>query len=59
MLYDLSVGDTVRLKSGSPWMRIDRLLLPQALCAWFDENHQRKDRWCEVDALEKLKLDEY
>ena len=57
MLDDFKVGDTVQLKSGSPAMTIERLLPPEALCAWFDDQHQRKNKWCTIATLEKATVE--
>ncbi|MBV8362260.1 MAG: DUF2158 domain-containing protein [Deltaproteobacteria bacterium] len=53
---DLKIGDTVQLKSGSLSMTIERILPSEVLCAWFDDQLQRRIKWCKIRTLEKVDL---
>lgn len=61
MADDFKVGDTVKLKSGSPRMTIGSLgteyahsNIQGAHCDWFDEKNKREHQWFPLTSLVKV-----
>ena len=61
MADDLKAGDTVQLKSGGPYMTIDRIdkkfasdSQNSAHCSWFDEKKNPKNGWFTLTSLNKV-----
>ncbi len=43
------VGDVVQLKTGGPWMTVDRVDGDQAICLWHDEELLRREAFLLAD----------
>ncbi|MFZ1141379.1 MAG: DUF2158 domain-containing protein [Candidatus Sulfotelmatobacter sp.] len=61
MADEFQVGDTVKLKSGSPRMTIASLggqlstsTTQGAWCDWFDEKNKREHQWFPLTSLVKV-----
>ena len=55
----IDVGDVVQLKTGGPWMTVDRIDGERAFCLWHEGNVLRREAFLLKDlAFPEIKPDE-